>query len=140
MSRGRIKRIGSRRGLSTVEMALIMPLVLLMVLGILEYGWLFSKAADVNNACRVGARTGSLGGKATADVEAAVLAAMTAAGLQDSEYTLTLDPADPSTLSSGQALTVTLSIPYANISVVNSALIPTPTNLSSTVVMAREGP
>lgn len=135
-----IKKATVRRGLSTVEAALTAPVILVLILGIIEYGWLFAKAADVNNACRIGARTASLGGRTAADVNASVLASLTAAGLEDSGYTLTLSPAEPSDVSSGQAVTVTLSIPYANIAIANSVLIPTPTNLSTTVVMAREGP
>jgi Flp pilus assembly protein TadG len=129
-----------RRGLAIIEAAVVLPLVLLFVLGVLEYGWLFWKAADINNACRQGSRVGSRGGATATDVTDAVLAALTNAGLEASGYTVTIAPLDPETLDSGEALTVTVSVPYANIALVNLALIPTPVNLRATVVMAREGP
>jgi Flp pilus assembly protein TadG len=126
--------------MAAVEAALIVPVLLLIVMGTLEYGWLFWKAADVNNAARQGARVGSLGGATATDVTDKILSALTACGLEDSGYTVTMTPVDPATLSSGEELTVQISIPYANIAVINSALIPTPTNLTATVVMPREGP
>jgi Flp pilus assembly protein TadG len=126
--------------MAAVEAALIVPVLLLIVMGTLEYGWMFWKAADVNNAARQGARVAALGGATATDVTDKVLTALTAAGLQGSGYILTITPDDPSTLSSGEDVTVQISIPYANIAVVNSALIPTPTNLVATVVMPREGP
>ena len=129
-----------RRGTAIIEAAVVLPLVLLFVLGVVEYGWLFWKASDVNNACRLGARVGSRGGAVAADVETAVLGALTTAGLETSGYVLTVDPIDPATLDSGELLTVTISIPYANIALADFPLIPTPTNLTATVVMAREGP
>jgi Flp pilus assembly protein TadG len=134
-----IKNAG-RRGAALVEAAIVTPLVMLLVMGCVEYGWMMLKAQDISNAARRGARAGALAWSTSSDINTAVSAAMTQAGLDSSGYVVTITPSDPTTLSSGANLTVRVSVPYANIGVINIALIPTPTNLRSTVVMAREGP
>jgi Flp pilus assembly protein TadG len=130
----------TRPGLALIETVLILPLLLLIILGTMEYGWLFWKAADINNAARQGARVGSRGGATAGDITTTVLDVLTASGLQDSGYTVTITPPDPTTLDSGEQLTVQVSVPYANIAVINTAMIPTPDQLSATVIMPREGP
>jgi Flp pilus assembly protein TadG len=129
-----------RRGAALVESAIVMPLVILLVFGVIEYGWMFLKSQEICNAARGGARAGIRFGANAGTVTSAVTTAMTNAGMSGSGYTVTLTPSDPTTLSPGQSLTVQVSVPYANIGAINIALIPTPTNLRASVVMAREGP
>src|SRR5204862_7766525 len=45
-----------RRGAATVEMALVLPIVLLFLFGIFEYGRYFMTVQLMNNAAREGAR------------------------------------------------------------------------------------
>ncbi len=52
-----IKRIRNReQGASLVEFALVLPLFLLLVFGIMESGWLFAQLTETRNAAREGAR------------------------------------------------------------------------------------
>jgi Flp pilus assembly protein TadG len=44
------------RGAALVEFAILMPLLLLLILGIIEFGWLFGQFNDVRHAAREGAR------------------------------------------------------------------------------------
>jgi len=44
------------RGASLVEMAMVMPLLLVLVFGIMESGWLFAQLTETRNAAREGAR------------------------------------------------------------------------------------
>lgn len=55
------------RGAQLVEFALLAPLLLLLLLGIIEFGWLFSQNNDVRHGAREGARAAAvnLGGNAT---------------------------------------------------------------------------
>lgn len=46
------------KGQSAVEFALVLPILLLIVCGILDFGWLFYNQLSVENACREGARVG----------------------------------------------------------------------------------
>jgi hypothetical protein len=50
---------GAERGQSMVEMAMILPLLLLLTLGTLEFGMIFDHHLSLEYATREGARTGS---------------------------------------------------------------------------------
>ena len=43
-------------GQAMVEFALVLPLLLVLLFGIIDFGWLFYNKIDVNNASREGAR------------------------------------------------------------------------------------
>ena len=132
-------RQSARRGNVLVETALVLPLLLVLTLGLLEYGWLFLKAQQITNASRQGARVGARADATVAEITAAVDGAMAAGGLADSGFALTIIPVDPTTLIAGETLTVEISVPYANIGL-GVPLVPTPASLDATVTMAREGP
>lgn len=50
------------KGASLVEFALIAPLLILLLLGIIEFGWLFGQYNDVRHGAREGARLASVDG------------------------------------------------------------------------------
>ena len=55
-----------RAGTATVELALVAPLLLLLLMGIIEFGLLFEDFMLLKNAAREGARTGATGNSTTA--------------------------------------------------------------------------
>lgn len=54
----------NEKGQSLVEFALVLPILLLLVLGMLEYGWMLNAKISVTGAAREGARASSVVGKA----------------------------------------------------------------------------
>jgi len=76
-----IKRAGDDRGAELIELALVLPILLFVAAGIMEFGFLFQRAEVVTNAAREGARIATLPGYATADVEARVRNYLAASGL-----------------------------------------------------------
>jgi Flp pilus assembly protein TadG len=122
-----------------VEAALVFPLLLLLTLGLLEYGWMFLHAQRITNAARHGARLGVLPDATNAEVEAAIAALMDAGGMAGSGYTVTFSPADVAFPAPGEALTVTINVLYENVDL-GMPLLPLPTNLEASVSMAKEGP
>ena len=96
--------IKDERGAELVEFALVLPLLLLVMLGIMDFGFLFQRYEVVTAAAREGARVAILPGYATADVTARVNAYLTAGGLTDPA---TVTVAAPQTLNvGGQCITV----------------------------------
>ncbi|OGS70228.1 MAG: hypothetical protein A2Y96_00535 [Firmicutes bacterium RBG_13_65_8] len=57
----RRKIMRNRRGQALVELALVIPVLLALVLGIVEFGRLFSAYMTIQHAAREGARLGVLG-------------------------------------------------------------------------------
>jgi hypothetical protein len=58
-----------RRGTTVVETAIVLPVFLLFVLGIIEFGHAQMVKNLLRGACRAGARLGSTEGNSTGDVE-----------------------------------------------------------------------
>ena len=80
MSRFR-RRVRSESGAELIEVALTLPLLLLVLLGIIEFGFLFQEYEVVTNAAREGARQAILIDKTDADVQTTVQNYMKAGGL-----------------------------------------------------------
>ena len=136
----RMKRKSAQSGIVAVEMALLLPLLLLLTLGILEYGWMFLKVNQITNAARRGARVGITVDATTTDVQTAVANLMDSFGLGTSSYTLSITPGTVEDLLPMETLTVSVSVPYANIDLLGVSLIPVPVTLSGLTSMAKEGP
>jgi Flp pilus assembly protein TadG len=68
----------SEDGAQLIEFALVLPMLLLVVLGIAEFGFIFQRYEVLTNAAREGARIAVLPGYSTADVQARVAAYVTA--------------------------------------------------------------
>ena len=58
-------------------MTIALPLVLLLIMGVLEYSWMFLKSQQITNAARAGARAGVRVDATSAEVTSSVGAAMT---------------------------------------------------------------
>ena len=61
------------RAQATVEFALIAPLLFVLALGIMEFGWLFRSHMTVHFAAREGARTAALAGSQGSNNDAEIL-------------------------------------------------------------------
>lgn len=67
-----MKRLRMRHNLKraavAVEMAVVTPVLLTMLFGIIEFGWLFTVRSTMVNAAREGARLGSLQGVSASEI------------------------------------------------------------------------
>jgi Flp pilus assembly protein TadG len=77
----RLRKLSDERGSQIIEASLVLPLLLLMVLGILDFGMLFWRFESVTNAAREGARVAILPGYSSTDVTNRVQQYLTNAGL-----------------------------------------------------------
>lgn len=78
------------RGQSLVETAIILPIVLLLVMGIIDFGLLFNNYILISNASREGARKAALGGT---DSEVVQTIQNMTTPLTLSNMTITISPA-----------------------------------------------
>lgn len=74
-------RLRSERGAELIEFALVLPLLLFIIMGLIDFGFLFQRFQVVTNAAREGARMAVLPGYATADVTARVQSYVSTGGL-----------------------------------------------------------
>ena len=88
---GRHRRRPERGG-ALVEAALVLPLLLMLALGAVDFGFMINRDTLINNAAREGAREGMFGGDAAA-IEARVRDV--AAVLEQSDLTVTVTCEQP---------------------------------------------
>ena len=94
----------SDEGAELIEFALVFPSLLLVMLGIIDFGFLFQRYEVITNAAREGARVAILNGYQDADVQARVAQYLTAAGLTGTSATIV---GAPQTITvGGQCITV----------------------------------
>jgi len=66
----------SEKGQAMVEFALVLPILLLILCGILDFGWLYFNQLTLNNAAREGARYAAIHYSSGGDWQADALAVM----------------------------------------------------------------
>jgi Flp pilus assembly protein TadG len=125
--------------MAVVEAALILPILLILTFGMIEYSWMFLKDQNITNAARAGARIAATADGTNAQVTTAVSNLMASYNLQSTGYTLTTSPANVSTAAKGTMITVTISFPYANAQVTGMSIFPVPATLHASAAMAKEG-
>ena len=138
------------RGTSTLETALVLPLLLILTFGIIEYGWMFLKAHQITGTVRQAARMAMLPDATNASVTAQINSVMSASGLTPGSYTITFSPADIATAQVGQNVSVSIHVPYANVGITGGTLNALsqlftgqplmPTHIQAQLVMTKEGP
>jgi Flp pilus assembly protein TadG len=103
----------SETGAELVEFAIVLPLLLLVLFGIIDFGMLFHRYQVVTNAAREGARVAVLPLYTDADVITRVTQYLTTAGLTE---TPTVPAPDRSQVSLGgqciNIVTVSVDYPY----------------------------
>lgn len=129
----RIVKKKRNRGQAIVELALILPIFLLLVLGSMEFGLVFHQYQIVTSASREGARAATLGGT-DAEVRAAVNAA--ASTINSGALTTTISPA---TRVRGNAVTVTVINPVTiQTPLIAQLITPNPYPVTGKTVMRME--
>lgn len=122
------------RGQAVVETALILPIIILILMGIIDFGLLFNNYLIIANASREGARKAAVG-----DGDISIVSTI-------SNMTTTVDASKMSTTiypaqllrKKGDEVTVTIVYDNTLITPVISAIIPNPVRLTARTVMRME--
>jgi Flp pilus assembly protein TadG len=122
-----------RRAAAVVEMAVVLPILLTVLFGIIEFGWTFMTYQSITNAAREGCRVAVLEGSTDQDISDRIDQYMTMIGINN--YQLDLDRAGPGAPTE----TVTIKVPYSTVSLLGSYFGSTNFNLTSKACMRKEG-
>ena len=127
----------SESGASAVEFALLLPLLMMIVFGIIEFGLALYQQAILTNASREGARLGivqSVPAITTGQINATINNYLTAANINPSNVGRTIVAGGVT----GTPVQVTLTLPY-NFKVLSGLTSVVPTiNLTAVTVMRHE--
>ena len=135
-----MRTMKARTGLATVEAAIVFPLLVLLTMGLIEYGWMFLKAQQTTHAARRGARVAVRADGTNEEVQAAISSLMESAGMGSSGYVVSITPGDVSAIPATETVTVQVSVPYTNVTLAGTPIVPVPSTLNASVTMAKEGP
>lgn len=124
----------NKKGQALVETALVLPIILLILLGIIEFGLIFNSYLVVGNASREGARTAAVG---ATDTEIRTLVGNVATTLNAAKMTVSISPSQ-SVRKKGDEVSVTVVYDYNLMTPIISAIIPGPLELTSRSVMRVE--
>ena len=127
----------NRRGVAAVEFALVAPVFFLLIFGMIEFGRMIMVQQVITNGSREGARIAVLDGSSGANVLTVVGDYLESAHI--SGATVAVSPSEPSSAGYGEPVTVTVTIPFSQVSWLPSPmLIGGDTELTATSVMRRE--
>jgi Flp pilus assembly protein TadG len=107
-----------RRGATTVELAVVAPILFAVILGIFEVGRGLMVIHLLNNAAQAGCRAGIIEGKSTANIKTVVNNQLSASGINGDSVTVQVNDgsADASNAVAGDEITVTVTVPVGSIS------------------------
>lgn len=127
-----------RRGAAAVEFALICPLFILLLFGMIEFGRMAMVQQVIINASREGARQAVVEGNSVEDVKDIVEAYMTAAHIPVDRDNIDIS-AEPDTVDAGDPITVSVGVSYDSVSWLPGAMYLGGSQLTASAVMRKEG-
>ena len=135
MKRGRERR----RGAEVLEAALVLPIVLLLVSGMVEFAYFFHIQHNLTSAAREGARAGVPFGATNADVDTAIDMVMSSVGLAKGNFDISVTPGNVEFAPAGTDVTVTISAKWSKVGISLFGLIKGDSVVKGAVVMRKEG-
>jgi Flp pilus assembly protein TadG len=126
----------SRHGAAVVELAFTAPILFLLCFGMIDVGRAVMVQNLITNAARDGARTAVLDGATAGAIESQVEAYLASSTISDAVVTVSPNPLTLANL--GDAVSVTVEVPFDSVSWLPSSMYFQGTNLQATVVMRRE--
>lgn len=116
---GSLARHGPRRGAAAVELALLLPLILILLLGMWEVGRMIEMQQLLTNAAREGGRQASTGNLTNAQTAQVVRDYLSNAGVPITNLTVTVtnltSGTDVSAAAQLDQLSVTVTLPCADV-------------------------
>ena len=125
-----------RRGAAVVELAVVAPLLFAIVFGLVEFGRAIMVEQALVSAAREACRVAVLAGTTRQDVVDRATASLGAAGI--SSFNITMNPDPPSGASEGTPVTVTVAVPFNNVTWLPAPIYLGGKNMTVSSVMRRE--
>jgi hypothetical protein len=122
------------RAAVAVEMAVVTPLMLTMLFGIIEFGWLFTVRSTMVNAAREGARLGALEGVTATEITSRTRDYLEPMHLDDNCTVTVTEPTEEEPI-----VNVRVTVPRASVSLLGNFFGWTTGTIEGEASMRREG-
>lgn len=130
----KINFLSHQKGQAIVELAIILPLILFLIIGMIDFGRVMNAYLVANNASREGARQAAVG---KSDTEIVTMIHQTAASLDSSNVQITILP-QASERSRGTEVKVSIQYQVEIITPLVSQIISNPYNIETSTSMRVE--
>jgi Flp pilus assembly protein TadG len=128
----------ARHGAAVVEFAVVSPVLIILLLGMLECGRMIMVQQSLATAAREGARSAIVQGTSVSTAKSVVESFLAGVGVTGTD--ITVSPIETSSLAHGQPITVSVSVAFSKVSWLPHPFFLKNTTLSSTATMRRETP
>lgn len=123
-----------RRGQAMVELAIVLPILLLLIMGIIDFGRIYHGYLAVTTAAREGARQAAIG---ATDAEVEQMAVAAAAPLEATALTVQVSPGESGRYP-GTAITVEVHYSLPVLTPIVQKMLPNPFTVTGQAVMKKE--
>ncbi len=127
-------RLYGQKGQSIVETALILPIIILILTGIIDFGLMFNNYLVITNASREAARNAAVG---ATDAEITIMVSNMTSSLDGSKLSTSIYPGQ-ALRKKGDEVIVTIKYDNALLTPVISSIIPNPMQLEAKTIMRME--
>lgn len=132
---------GPRRGIATIEFAVVAPVMMLLVLGTIDVTRVIQVKHYLTDAARTGCRAGTRPDATNTQIQAAVDTTVATFNIDKTDMTTTVrvngSVANASTAKSGDSIGVTVSIPINQVAWISSLFFATNAVTSEPLTMMR---
>lgn len=128
------EKVQKKNGQALVETALVLPIIILILMGIIDFGLMFNNYLIVSNASRDAARNAVVG---KSDIETKALIADMTSTLDQAKLKITIYPID-SMRKKGDQISIKIEYDNSLLTPIISAIIPTPVKLTAKTTMRME--
>lgn len=139
-----IKQRTRQRGAAVLEMALAGVVMIPLTFGAIEFSDAYFKKNTMQGAAREGARAAIVSGATISSVQTAVTTAMTAAGINSNNYTISITDSNDtaigslSSIATGTAIKVTVSGRWGDIGLRPCGFLSADKHITGVAVMRKE--
>ena len=123
-----------------VESSIALSVVTFLTLGMIEMSQIGMTSQLLTTAAESACRVAVINGHTQDDVSSVVSSVLTVSGIKSTSYTLTTSPSDVTTTHLGDAITVTVSVPFSQVSWFGKPMFFAASTLTSSVTMSSERP
>ena len=127
-----------RRGAAVVEFAVVSPVLILLLLGMIECGRMIMVQQALTTAVREGARTAIVEGTSATTAIDAVTSFLAATGITGARVAVV--PSNTGAIPHGEPVTVSVQVPFTEVSWLPNPFFLKNTMLKSAATMRRETP
>lgn len=121
-----------------MEFAIVAPIFVLFVFGMLEYGRMVMVQQVLTNASREGARIAVLDGSTQSEVVTTVVDYCSSSRVPITASNVTLTPADPASVEAGDPVSVQVQVAFQDVSWLPSPMYLGASQMTAASVMRKE--